>query len=94
MLRALIIAASFLLASVALADDFPPGPGPSGVVKATGGVAVTDVFDVAGDVDAFKVSLSKDGRAFGYIDVRDDTITAGQPYTVELSLRGAALPPC
>jgi len=37
MLRALIIAASFLLASVALADDFPPGPGPSGVVKATGG---------------------------------------------------------
>ena len=37
MLRALIIAASFLLASVALADDFPPGPSTSGVVKATGG---------------------------------------------------------
>jgi len=55
---------------------------------------VTGVFDVAGDVDAFKVSLPKDGRAFGYIDMRDDTITAGQPYTVELSLRGAALPPC
>jgi hypothetical protein len=69
MLRAAIYAAIMILTAPSapvLADDYPPGPGTSGVIAAQGG-RVAGVFDFAGDVDAFRVQLPLDGRAFRFL---------------------------
>jgi hypothetical protein len=59
-------AAAFAIALAAMADDFPPGPGTSGVVT-TDGTPVAGVFDFPGDVDAFTVQLPANGRAFAVL---------------------------
>jgi hypothetical protein len=61
-----IALAGLLLATPAMADDFPPGPGTSGVVT-TDGVPVAGVFDFPGDADAFTVQLPANGRAFAVL---------------------------
>jgi hypothetical protein len=67
MLRtAAALIAGLLMTTPAIADDFPPGPGTQGVIAPIGG-AVAGVFDFAGDVDAFRVTLPRDGRAFAFL---------------------------
>jgi hypothetical protein len=65
MYRAALLA-GLLIATPALADDYPPGPGTQGVIAAQGG-KVAGVFDHPGDVDAFRVQLPLDGRAFRFV---------------------------
>jgi hypothetical protein len=63
-MRAIALAA-VLLATPAMADDYPPGPGTPGVIVANG-TPVAGVFDAPGDADAFTVQLPADGRAFAF----------------------------
>ena len=68
MLRAALIASGLLSAATpALADDFPPGPGTTGgfVGDAELGLA-NGTIDYPGDVDAFRIDLPQDGRAFAF----------------------------
>jgi hypothetical protein len=66
MYRAAALIAGLLATTPAIADDYPPGPGTHGVIAAQGGL-VSGVFDHPGDVDAFRVQLPLDGRAFAFL---------------------------
>jgi hypothetical protein len=65
-MRAAALVLGLLMTTPAMADDYPPGPGTQGVIAPVGG-AVAGVFDFAGDVDAFRVELPRDGRAFAFL---------------------------
>ena len=60
------LAASMLLATPVMADDYPPGPGTTGAIAYERGVA-TGVIDYPGDVDAFAVQTALDGRSFAFV---------------------------